>query len=768
MTDVWLGIHWFVGRENLDRTSRRAITGFVRRRPVLQDIAAGATAPTGVYRPERMAIVWRLVWQAWRQSLATMATIAAVLILLAVFPAGWLVVDRFNFSYDTAAKPLYLVVLALLPLLGTCVFMADQRRNSFRFMADRGVPPKYIWLSRLLVALAPLMITLSVLLFFAYWLAPYAWIMASSHLVYYWGLSMAFVLASVIVGFTAGQLCSMFLRSAILAGLFSVILGLLLTGWCALMLLWQVNWLWSVVPIPLAMLLATRLRAADWLAERNGPRAWLPAGLALAIPAVTILMGVPAYRVYTVWNCSVPFSSVYIPGNHFRPIIFPTGFVYAPSVAPNQDALVNAYRRAIQDMTPRPARTGTERIKIRGGLFVLAASDRVWVNENRALIATLLQLSREKFSHYWSRERQDPFRDYFYRLLQLMEFSALKLETEGDLGGALERYLAVLRIIGQFREPASYSGYGATEQNVESVYAHLVHWATRPGQTSEQITAAIRQLEQLDATSSAGGDRIVAEVLLIERFLSGDVSAARELVPDQPVPPLTLAWLHVPWERTRAMGMLIKITQNKLRAISEAEYGGRHNGRIPLPSWQSRWFDDMDLWKEHPEWPYALHKLIDVPPIQFAQGLGEERMVNGYATMETRRRAVRLILALEAWKLQHGELPETLDELVGPYFDALPVNPCSGEPFLYRRDGVKLAISWQLRPIWAPVASREQIPADRPFIWSIGNRILFEPRNKRFLDRYQIVRGSGFRWYDNAIPSSEYELWEAGWVFPIP
>ena len=35
------------------------------------------------------------------------------------------------------------------------------------------------------------------------------------------------------------------------------------------MLFWGVNWLWSVLPIPIALLAATRLRTRDWLLERN-------------------------------------------------------------------------------------------------------------------------------------------------------------------------------------------------------------------------------------------------------------------------------------------------------------------------------------------------------------------------------------------------------------------------------------------------------------------------------------------------------------------
>ena len=104
-------------------------------------------------------------------------------------------------------------------------------------------------------------------------------------------------LGYVILGISAGQFCSMFLRSHLLAGLFSIILTLFLAAWCGLMWFWGVSWLWSVLPIPLALLLATLLRTSDWLAERNRPRAWLWPALALALPAVAILIAVPNHRI---------------------------------------------------------------------------------------------------------------------------------------------------------------------------------------------------------------------------------------------------------------------------------------------------------------------------------------------------------------------------------------------------------------------------------------------------------------------------------------
>ena len=40
------------------------------------------------------------------------------------------------------------------------------------------------------------------------------------------------------------------------------------------------------------------------------------------------------------------------------------------------------------------------------------------------------------------------------------------------------------------------------------------------------------------------------------------------------------------------------------------------------------------------------------------------------ARMRTQRRLTQLVLALHRWRVEHGELPETLDVLSSPYGDA--------------------------------------------------------------------------------------------------
>ena len=50
-------------------------------------------------------------------------------------------------------------------------------------------------------------------------------------------------------------------------------------------------------------------------------------------------------------------------------------------------------------------------------------------------------------------------------------------------------------------------------------------------------------------------------------------------------------------------------------------------------------------------------------------------------------RATRLFLALRLYHLEHGKLPETLEELAPEYIDAMPQDPVNGKPFVYEPTG---------------------------------------------------------------------------------
>ena len=54
-----------------------------------------------------------------------------------------------------------------------------------------------------------------------------------------------------------------------------------------------------------------------------------------------------------------------------------------------------------------------------------------------------------------------------------------------------------------------------------------------------------------------------------------------------------------------------------------------------------------------------------------------------------RREQAKVQLALADYQSKNGKLPQSLDELVPTYFDVLPADPDTNQPFKYRVDGVR-------------------------------------------------------------------------------
>jgi len=63
-----------------------------------------------------------------------------------------------------------------------------------------------------------------------------------------------------------------------------------------------------------------------------------------------------------------------------------------------------------------------------------------------------------------------------------------------------------------------------------------------------------------------------------------------------------------------------------------------------------------------------------------------------------RQAALEALLATQAYRRDKGEFPESLDQLVPKYLDAVPLDPCdpNGGRILYRRDSATNAVVWSV------------------------------------------------------------------------
>jgi hypothetical protein len=112
-------------------------------------------------------------------------------------------------------------------------------------------------------------------------------------------------------------------------------------------------------------------------------------------------------------------------------------------------------------------------------------------------------------------------------------------------------------------------------------------------------------------------------------------------------------------------------------------------------------------------------------------------------------------LALEAWKLEHGQLPQSLDQLTGRYLDHPPVDPFWGKLFQYYPRGVEFAFR---------DTRGKAVEPGTPFLWGPATRAADSDRSNtcRAGDRSMT---SG----DAAAPSVPPEkMLPLGFAFAIP
>ena len=165
LVDFWLGARWFRGRSDRRLRPSRPPDG-------VGTWAQGGQLSERFQAPERLAILGRLVWQHWRQSAWLPAAVGAFIVPWAILGVEWLIRTLTEESWGPGAYPerrvtfvlAVIIALASVPLLGLCTFLPDQWGRSYRFLADRGVPPKYVWLSRqLTTVLAPIALVAAIL-----------------------------------------------------------------------------------------------------------------------------------------------------------------------------------------------------------------------------------------------------------------------------------------------------------------------------------------------------------------------------------------------------------------------------------------------------------------------------------------------------------------------------------------------------------------------------------------------------------------------------
>jgi len=694
----------------------------------------------------------RLKWQERQQAKTVCLTFVLVGVPLIVS------------SYWTSADidfPIAYFLIPLVPFLcGVWVFRGEQEGKRFRFLVEQGAAPQTIWLSKQRVWMTA---TLGIVLLF---------VLSDLFASYYLGNKLIqdvqktlngisrntgnspsiLVFLFVVSTYSIGQFVSMlFFRSVTAAFVGFVFYGLFM-AWHSFMIQLNVPLIISVWPIPLVLLLATYVRSADWMLERTGWRPWLKLGSALLASVMLVVAGVGYYRVTEIE------VTPELKNNGIVPILRTA--IESPTAEERQTA--DMYRRAKELVTNISSKMYLEDEQKnqlwspRKGWEYATPEAKAWLEENQDVLLLALEASRRESCALIDPTRpldEQMLHGNFGQLHRLMLTSARKLESEDKLDEAWARYLASLRLGRHHAERAGHFGQWTSGQRLQwQTLDWLPVWIAHPAQTKERLVKALKEIQrETDNFPSPINSLKIEYWHLRNTFLDREKwyeRLSRFYRDDkQQVFELIAVRRCFPWEETRTLRLLDEMAYRELNIIFRAEQLLNQRG-TDLSQWiHPIVFKDRKLqrtWK----WQHTT-PLINTLEVYYSSWL------LSIIDWKTKREATLLTLALVAYRKEHGELPQRLDQLVGEYFDELPLDVWSGREFGYRPEGFPTPVQF----------SNHTAEPGQPLLWSanlFGAKVIQIGQTENGLSRYRVVRREG-------LDHREYHRESRfGRAFPIP
>lgn len=738
LVDAWLTRKWLAGRFVLwpafwERLSWRQAAAIRVRRET---------------RPATRRLVARYLWLEIRQG--RMMTI--VIFLLGA-----------SLSLPESEYWPFFAVGLIPMLLGVAAFRGEQEGQRFRFLAERGVSPAALWMVKQSAWLA----TAFLATFLAGWAAPIArliWqhetisLASSVWFTLPWdrapydefgAQSFALVL---VTGFAIGQFMSLLLARTITALFVASVVGTGAFFWLVVMIAFGVPLWFSVGPIPIAFLLASLIRVDDWMHERRHIAASLRVACALLAPLCLIPPAVAAFRVY-----EIPGGG---PGFEVDDLLQTTAYELETA---------DGYRKAWRSLTPMPQSDPDEPEPpntAKDGWEHATPQEKRWLAENNEAIHTVLQTVRRGYDvcvfHDPATQRIFDLidaSDTSWRLSRLLLLSARKLESEDRLEEALNRYRAA-RILSYHLSLKGTVAQLVAGASIESqVNEWLVRWAAHPKQTKRLCQIAIDSVGGGVGHAKQLADALRVEHLRLSHSIQADwsLSLSRFDPKDWRAQPFNMIKRWMPWEQARAQRLAdeaIRIAISRLDVTRRAVEGRSAN---------MLWLRAVTEERRSSERESFQRKLVGTPILWILLPALDD-LPDSYVNRETRQRAMRIILALHAYRIENGAFPNRLEQLVGRYLHSVPIDPWSGEYFGYRPRGFDEPVTFG-RP------GRTTFAAGTPLVWSKGAggaRVVQVPVGDDDLPKLREIIVSQY-WdlpfgVTLELPTT---IADVGWAFPI-
>jgi hypothetical protein len=360
-----------------------------------------------------------------------------------------------------------------------------------------------------------------------------------------------------------------------------------------------------------------------------------------------------------------------------------------------------------------------------------------WVKKNAAVIPLVLEAAKRP-NCIWDDPRCKQLWSYFsggYPISELMLASARQMEGEGDFDRALDRYFETFNEISQTDV--------TIVPDFRRVFQQLSYWAVQKGQTPQRISRAVNRLQALDSGLLKFDDLIATTYLLGRRVVAGAPPSIWLYRPDASSG--SPFWIEfMPWERARALRVLNLLSAAAEGRLQEMQMtldlddkgiddsstrGIARFCRSPFldyqlfssQAWTGRPADDP----KRSEWDW----FETTWPGTSSMGHAGLQAATYLGRFEAQKRATIIVLATEAYRLDHGALPKSLGDLAPHYLAKVPLDPYSGFAFNYYPQGIPPPRDAAEKHTLDRAAGYDGDSAgfplefNRPGIWSTGQRL---------------------------------------------
>ena len=248
-----------------------------------------------------------LLWQAFRQS-RTLIIAMPVLSFLTIFLLMFLngpVIDDVYFPIAFVA----VVAIFVFPMIfSASVFFRDQQCRRAAMLTNIGVSPGKFWASRILLfGGVYLSMPIALACYVVFKSFPFDDNETLYDILIWNNEELTLYVLALLSTFCVGQLCSLLTRSLPIAFVLTIGGSLLCLMGIYLIGAYCVSWWLMLLPL-IGLLLATRLRVADWMRGRDRWRVFARPIAVIVAPCVLIMMLVPVIRIYSVPNVSLGYA----------------------------------------------------------------------------------------------------------------------------------------------------------------------------------------------------------------------------------------------------------------------------------------------------------------------------------------------------------------------------------------------------------------------------------------------------------------------------